>query len=205
MKDFPKLHTPFKREMISEDYLVTPQVDPDYEWVFKDEGVRAVDKLDGTNIGLRIEDGKVTRVFNRKNEKFVFPPSTTQTKWEGACMEGIAFAIQKGWLSGLKDGDYYGELIGEIINGNPHKIKGHMFVPFHYLARKCHWRSWIKNQYPKDFDTISTWFKNLDSLFNQVLGLDNIKTEGLVFHHPDGKRMAKLRRDMFDWYEGERH
>ncbi len=52
MKDFPKLHTPFKREMISEDYLVTPQVDPDYEWVFKDEGVRAVDKLDGTNIGL---------------------------------------------------------------------------------------------------------------------------------------------------------
>ncbi len=120
-------------------------------------------------------------------------------------MEGIAFAIQKGWLSGLKDGDYYGELIGEIINGNPHKIKGHMFVPFHYLARKCHWRSWIKNQYSKDFDTISIWFKNLDSLFNQVLGLDNIKTEGLVFHHPDGKRMAKLRRDMFDWYEGERH
>ena len=28
--------------------------------------------------------------------------------------------------------------------------------------------------------------------------------EGIVFTHPDG-RMAKLRRDMFDWYEGRRH
>lgn len=28
--------------------------------------------------------------------------------------------------------------------------------------------------------------------------------EGIVFTHPDG-RMATLRRDMFDWYEGRRH
>ena len=35
--------------------------------------------------------------------------------------------------------------------------------------------------------------------------LEDIKAEGLVFYHPDGKRMAKLRRDMFDWYKGDRH
>ncbi len=28
--------------------------------------------------------------------------------------------------------------------------------------------------------------------------------EGIVFTHPDG-RMAKLRRDMFDWFKGRRH
>ena len=28
--------------------------------------------------------------------------------------------------------------------------------------------------------------------------------EGVVFTHPDG-RMAKLRKDMFDWHKGPRH
>jgi len=28
--------------------------------------------------------------------------------------------------------------------------------------------------------------------------------EGVVFTHPDG-RMAKLRRDMFDWFKGKSH
>jgi hypothetical protein len=31
-----------------------------------------------------------------------------------------------------------------------------------------------------------------------------VLAEGLVFCHPDG-RMAKLRRDMFDWYKVPRH
>lgn len=205
VKDFPKLYSPFVREMINERYITTEKIDPDFAWVFEDEGVKAVDKLDGTNICLRVEKGKVTRIFNRLNEKFVFPPGTTQTKWEGACMEGIARAIQKEWLKNWPDGDYYGELIGEIINANPHKIQGHMFVPFEWLKRKCHWRSWIKNQYPKNYSAISEWFKEMPSLFNQTLGLEEVKAEGLVFFHPDGKRMAKLRRDMFDWHEGRGH
>ena len=205
IKDFPKLQTPFVREMVGDDYLLTSKIDPDYEWVFQDAGVKAVDKIDGTNVCLRIKNGKIARIFNRKNEKFIFPPSVIQSRWDGACMDGIAKAIQKGWLSGLEDGDYYGELVGELFNGNPHKITGNLFVPFDYLARKSHWRSWIKNQYPKDFESISNWFKDLPSLFNQNLGLEEAKAEGLVFYHPDGKRMAKLRRDMFDWYDGRRH
>jgi len=203
--DFPKLHSPFVRKMIDGRYVVTPEIDPQYGWVFQDAGVRAVDKIDGTNVCLRIADGQVKNIFNRQNEKLVFPPTTTQTAWEGACMEGIARAIQKEWLKESTDGDYFGELIGELINSNPHKLKGHLWVPFNYLSRKCHWRSWIKNQYPKDFDSISNWFKDLPSLFNQVQNLPEAKAEGLVFYHPDGKRMVKLRRDMFDWYKGDRH
>ncbi|MFH1890482.1 MAG: RNA ligase family protein [Candidatus Kuenenbacteria bacterium] len=205
IKNFPKIESPFIRKMIGGHYIVTPEIDPEYKWVFQDEGVLAVDKIDGTNICLRIKDGKVIQIFNRKNEKYVFPPSIKQTAWEGACMEGIAKAIQKEWLKGLSDGDYYGELIGELINANPHKLQGHLLVPFSYLIRKCHWRSWIKNQYPKDFDTISEWFKEMPSLFNQTMKLEEVKAEGLVFYHPDGKRMAKLRRDMFDWFKGDRH
>lgn len=80
IKDFPKLHTPFTCEMVGEDYLLTSKIDPDYEWVFNDAGVRAVDKIDGTNICLRIKDGKITQVFNRKNEKFIFPLSVIQNR-----------------------------------------------------------------------------------------------------------------------------
>ena len=204
VKDFPKLDSPFIRKTIKDRYIVTPEINPKYKWVFEDPGVKAVDKLDGTNLCVRIEGNKITRIFNRIQEKNIFPPGTTQSKWDGACMEGLARAIRKEWLKGLPDGDYYGELIGEIFNGNPHKMQGHIWVPFEYLARKCHWRSWIKNQYPKDFDSISAWFRDLTSLFNQVMKLEEIKTEGLVFHHPDG-RMAKLRRDMFDWHKGRGH
>lgn len=200
IQDFPKLQSPFIRKVIGKEYLVTPEVDKDYSWVFG-EGVRAIDKLDGTNVCIRIKDGKIQRVFNRVTEKFIF--SVTQTKWEGACMEGLAKAIQRNWLK-YEDGDYFGELIGEMFNNNRHKIQGHLFVPFNYLQSKCSWNSWSKNQYPKDFETISEWFKELPSLFNQRLKLSDIKAEGLVFFHHDG-RMAKLRRDMFDWHSGKKH
>lgn len=192
IKDFPKLQSPFIRKMQNNKYLCTPEIDEDYKWVFED-GVKAVDKLDGTNVCIRIEKGKIDRVFNRTTEKFIF--STTQTFWEGMAMEGIAKAIQRNWLK-LEDGDYYGELIGERINTNRHKIQGHLFVPFYYLQEKCHWHSWEQNKYPKDFNSIKEWFKDLPSLFNKRLKLPDIQAEGLVFYHPD-RRMCKLRKSMF--------
>lgn len=203
VKDFPKLHSPFIRKEINGDYLVTPEIDPDYKWVFEDDGVLATDKIDGTNVCLRIREGKIIQVFNRLNEKFIFQ-TNHQTRWEGACLEGLARAIQKGWLKDWHNGDFYAELIGEIINGNRHQIDGHLLVPFEYL-KKCFWKSWIQNKYPKTYESISAWFKDgLISLFNQKMKLPEIMAEGIVFYHPDG-RMAKLRRDMFDWFEGERH
>jgi len=200
IKDFPKLESPFIRKVINGKYVVTSEINSDYTWIFE-KGVKAVDKIDGTNVCIRIKDGKIQRVFNRTTEKFIF--SVTQTKWEGACMEGIAKAIQREWLK-FEDGDYYGELIGEIFNGNRHQIQGHLFVPFDYLKEKCHWHSWINDKYPKDFETISEWFKELPSLFNQRLKFPEIKAEGLVFYHPDG-RMAKIRRDMFEWSYNNSH
>lgn len=200
IKDFPKICSPFIRQTINNNYIVTPEIDKNYSWVFKD-GVRAVDKLDGTNICVRIKDGKIHRVFNRTHEKLIF--NVAQTSFEGFIMEGIAHAIQRGWMN-FEDGDYYGELIGKRINTNRHQLKDHLFVPFDYLKEKCHWHSWEQNKYPKDFDSIREWFKDLPCLFNARLKLPDIQAEGLVFYHPDG-RMAKLRRSMFDWYNNKRH
>lgn len=203
IKDFPKLETPFVRKEINGQYIVTPEINPDYNWVFNEVSF-ATDKIDGTNVCIRIENGKIANVFNRTTEKFLFNVKS-QTRWEGAAMEGTAKAIQRGWLKDFKDGDYYGELIGEIFNGNRHQLQGHLFVPFNYLRGHCFWKSWTQNKYPKTFDIISEWFKELPSLFNQRLKLPDIKTEGLVIYNLDGTKMCKLRRDMWNWYVGTRH
>lgn len=202
MKNYPKLKSLFVRKVINGRYVITKEIDSDCEWLFKERSF-AVDKIDGTNVCIRIKKRKIDGVFNRTTEKFIF--SIKQTKWEGACMEGLAKAIQRGWLKYLEDGDYYGELIGEIINGNRHKLSGHLFVPFDYLLKHCFWRSWTSNKYPKTFDVISDWFKDIPSLFNQRLKLPEILAEGLVFYSLDGKKKAKLRRDMYDWYSGKSH
>lgn len=137
--DFPKLQSPFIRG--GDPYLVTTKIDENYRWVFEDKVVLAVDKLDGTNICVRIKDGIITNVFNRTTEKYIF--AISMTAWEGACMEGIAKAIQRGWLKNLPDGDHYGELIGEMFNNNRHQLQGNLFVPFSYLKKNCFWKSFI--------------------------------------------------------------
>ena len=57
--DMPKLESPFYREEINGNYVVTPKVNFDYHWVFDEPAVEAVEKLDGTNVSIVIEKGKV--------------------------------------------------------------------------------------------------------------------------------------------------
>lgn len=196
IKDFPKIECPFKRKMAGDRYVITPEIDENYKWVFEDEGVRATDKINGTNVCICIENGNIVQVTNRKNLKNIFTVKK-QTRWEGACLEGLAKAIQKDWLLAFADGYHYGELVGELINNNPHKLQGHLWVPLNYLMDHCRWHSWEANKYPKTFEAINEWFKDMPSLFNQRMKLPEVQAEGLVFYHPDG-RMAKIRKDMFE-------
>ncbi|MBI2151601.1 hypothetical protein HYU21_02635 [Candidatus Woesearchaeota archaeon] len=117
----------------------------------------------------------------------------------------------------LSDGQHFGELLGPKVNGNPYKLSEHLWIPFETFCQKhLRYKSWGK--YPKDFATISEWFKELMPLYSLMVGSghevtapDGAKTgkyrgfvEGIVFTHPDG-RMAKLRQDMFPWFSGRRH
>ena len=195
IKDMPKLESPFVRK--GGDFLVTPEINPGYEWVFEDESVTCQEKLDGTNVSIIIENGKLTRVFNRENELNVWS--------DHPAILAVRASYAKGYCNFL-DGQYFGEAIGERIQGNPYKIEGNIWLPYEtYFKRHLTYNSWGK--YPKEFETISAWFKDgLMPLFymNKHNGDKTGFVEGVVFHHPDG-RMAKLRRDMFDWYEGKRH
>lgn len=197
----PKIECPFVREVIDGNYIVTPKIAEGYEWVFGDEKVMAIEKLHGTNVSIIIENGVVSAIFNR-GERIPFI-----NKGKSYITEGVLNSFSKGYVDLLGDGQHFGELIGEKVNGNPYKIQGHLWIPFETFCQKhLRYKSWGK--YPKDFNTISEWFKELIPLYaSMVQGEEGRKSgyvEGIVFTHPDG-RMAKLRKDMFDWFKGERH
>jgi hypothetical protein len=205
--DMPKLQSPFVRKEINGIYVVTPEINPGYEWVFDDKDVIAVEKLHGTNVSILIRDGVITGIWNRTERLPFF------NKGKSHIIRGVINSFEKGYMEFLSDGQHFGELIGPKINGNPYNLKGNLWIPFNGYARKhLSYKSWGK--YPKDFTTISNWFKELMPLLNLRLHAIDDQTrneilksgfvEGVVFTHPDG-RMAKLRKDMFDWFQGPRH
>jgi len=188
-----KLESPFVRKEINGIYVVTPEIAEGYKWVFNDEKVLATEKLHGTNVSIVIEEGIVKSIFNRTERLPFF------NKGKKHIIEGLLESYDRGYIDILGDGQHFGELIGEKVNGNPYKIKGHVWIPLRHLQKKYYYKSWGK--YPKTFEIISEWFKTLMPLYAlQINGDKEGFVEGVVFVHPDG-RMAKLRKDMFDWYE----
>lgn len=236
---FPKVHSPFKREENNNgEYVVYDEIADGYEWVFDTDNTIAVEKLDGTNCCVRVENieqGLSVEGFTRHGyEPMQRADPYGQTPHQYV-VRGIQNSLQRGYLDGLSDGVHYGECVGPKFQGNPHELDENLFIPFEWLQDKCHYKSW--GDYPTDFDTISGWFKeDLFSLFYSRMhgtGLQEASVsngtycEGIVFiekgaqytpemdmteEHMGGDtyrkyapRMAKLRRDMFEWFEGERH
>ena len=197
IKDMSKLESPFVRKEINGQYIVTNEIEEGYEWVFEDESVMAIEKLHGTNVSIQIADGVIVAIWNRTERIPFF------NKGKKHIVEGVLESYSKGWTEFLSDGQHFGELIGKKVNGNPYKIEGHIWIPFSTFGQKhLRYKSWGK--YPKDFKTISEWFKELIPLYTSMKGDREGFVEGIVFTHSDG-RMAKLRCDMFDWFKGKRH
>ena len=224
LTDFPKLYSPFIRQTFEvnrddfekigcklklrkpEVYLVVDKINPGYEWVFEDKNTIAVEKLDGTNIKLKTVNGRLEALQNRKN---VIDPLQIM-KGKTFIIEGVFRSLDKGYVK--QDGEQAGELIGPKVQGNPYKLEFHEWYPFDKAIQALSYRSFYEHE--PTFDNLSSWFK--DGLFSRYYtkkaskeGLtDKVFAEGLVFYNlkrkAEGKVwMAKLRRDMFDWfYEG---
>ena len=216
MTDFPKLHCPFIRKDFdvsnddwkklgrklmlrqSKAYLVVDEVNPGYEWVFDDKDTIAVEKLDGTNIKLTTENGRLTELQNRKN---VIDPLQI-IKGKAFLVEGVFTAIQKGYVE--MNGEQAGELIGPKLQSNPYKLTSHLWYPFEKAVKHLCYRSF--HEYECNYENLSFWFREfLFSRFYAKRNKDNVLAEGVVFYNlrrkAEGKIwMAKLRRDMFPWY-----
>ncbi len=197
IKDMPKLESPFVRKEIKGKYVLTNEIAEEHEWVFEDESVMAIEKLHGTNVSIIIENGVITMFFNRTQRIPFF------SRGKKYLMEALLNSHERGYMDLLEDGQHFGEVIGPKVNGNPYKLDEHLWIPFKTFGQKhLRYKSWGK--YPKDFKTISNWFKELLPLYSSMKGNREGFVEGVVFTHPDG-RMAKLRCDMFDWFKGRRH
>lgn len=197
IKNMPKIESPFVRKEINGHHIVTDEIAEGYDWIFNDESVMAIEKLHGTNVSILIQDGTITSCWNRTERLPFF------NKGKKFIIEGLLNSYAKGYMEFLPDGQHFGELIGPKINGNPYKLEENLWIPFSSYGQKhLKYKSWGK--YPKDFKTISEWFKELMPLYNMKRGDKEGFVEGIVFTHPDG-RMAKLRKDMFDWYKGKKH
>ncbi len=150
-----------------------------------------------------IEGGRLAAIQNRLNP--IDPLQVMSGKT--FIMEGVLLSIGKGLIKG--DGEYAGELIGPKVQGNPYKLDLHEWYPFERTITSLSYRSF--GEHPRNFENWSSWFK--DFLFSRYytkraskLGIeDKVMAEGVVFYNQRRKAegrtwMAKLRRDMFDWY-----
>jgi len=204
--DMPKIESPFVREENEDgDYVVTDEINEGYEWVFERDRVMAVEKLHGSNVSVTIEQGNITAVFNRKNR---IPPYSTGKRF---ITKAILNSVDRNYTN-LKDGQWFGEVVGPKLHGNPYDLDEHLWIPFQrYGWKHLKYKSW--GEYPKDFETISRWFKEdlIPLFYSKIHGVDfdeareNGFVEGIVFTDPKTMEMAKLRRDQFEWYEGPSH
>lgn len=221
MTDFPKIHCPFIRQTFPvnpddwkkhgsrlqlrqpEVYLVVKRINPGYEWVFEDPETIAVEKLNGTNVKILTEKGRLVAVQNRKN---VIDPLQVM-KGKTFLIEGIFQSIGKGYVK--EDGEQAGEVIGPKLQGNPYRLTVHEWYPFERAIEALRYKSF--HEHDRTFENWSSWFKEgLHSRYftkrASKLGLDEkVMAEGVVFYNlkrrVEGQTwMAKLRRDMFDWY-----
>lgn len=219
LSDFPKVQCPFirKRYKVTKGfkehgsklklrepvvYLVTNEVNPGFEWVFQDAEVRAVEKLDGTNVKVKTENGRLISLMNRKN---VIDPLQIM-KGKTFIIEGIFHAIQKGYIT--ESGEQAGECLGPKLQGNPYNIPYHTWYPFSLAYEYLFYKSFYEHE--RTFENWSNWFKDfLRSRYymkqHKCTFAEAPFAEGVVFTSIRRKEagethMAKLRRDMFRWY-----
>jgi hypothetical protein len=181
-----KIPTIFER---GADFKVLDKRRQGCEWVFAGEG-RATEKLDGSNVRLTVRAGQVVRVEKRRN------PTKTQKErgvidgWyvdadEYAKEDKHLFAAVKGTdVEGWPDGEHSCEALGPNIQGNPLALAKNLCLPFNLEAP-------VYENVPRSFDELKAFLAALDSKF-----APGHRAEGIVFHHPDGRR-AKIKRKDF--------
>jgi hypothetical protein len=159
------------------------------EWVFQGEGI-ATEKLDGTNVRLTVRSGQAVRVEKRRN------PSKLQKQQgvlDGWYVDADEFAKEDKWvfeavrgtdLRDWPDGEHAAEAMGPNVQGNPLGLPAHLCVPFNLRAP-------VYENVPRTYEGLRQLLARLESRY-----APGHLAEGIVFHHPDGRR-AKLKRKDF--------
>lgn len=177
-----KIPTLFERDWDGDRSRVLNQVHPECEWVLAGEGI-ATRKVDGTCCMVR--DGKLFKrqefkqgqPIPRDFEEVGFDPETgKRVGWRpvGDGPEDKWHRLGFANLADKADGTY--ELVGPNTQKNPEKYERDLLVP-HAIETLG-----LPEDPPRDFDGLKAY-------------LDDRDMEGIVFHHPDGRRAKIKKRD----------
>ena len=220
LTNFPKIQCPFRRRVFKvneedwkkygkalelrkpEVYLVVNEVTLGYEWVFEDADTICVEKLNGSNIKVLTNKGRLEAIQNRKN---VIDPLQV-IKGKTFILEGVFQAIGKGYVNA--DGEQCGELIGPKLQKNPYRLNVHLWYPFEKAIKHLRYKSF--HEHDRDFHGWSVWFEGyLVSRFASKRGEKDVMAEGVVFYNlrrkAEGKSyMAKIRRNMWSWFYSDK-
>jgi hypothetical protein len=183
-----KIPTIFER---GEGFKVTGHPRAGCEWVFAGEG-RATEKLDGTNVRLTVRSGQVVRVEKRRNPSKLQKQQGVIDGWYVDCDEyskedkWIFEAVRGTDVGSWPDGEHSAEALGPNIQGNVLGLSMSLCVPFNLEIP-------VYTDVPRTFEGLKRFLENLESLFSP-----GHLAEGIVFHHPDGRR-AKIKRKDFAW------
>ncbi len=181
-----KIPTVFDRDR---NFRVTDKVREGCEWVFEGEGT-PTEKLDGTNVRLTIRNGAVVRVEKRRNPSKVQKQKGIKDGWYvdadefGPDDKWIFEAVRGTDVSDWPDGEHSCEALGPMIQGNPLGLEHHLCVPFNMTIP-------IYTNVPRSYKGLRDLLQQLESRYSP-----GHLAEGIVFHHPDGRR-AKIKRKDF--------
>lgn len=181
-----KIPTIFERD---EKFKVVNKVKEGCEWVFNNEG-KPTEKLDGTNIRITVRNGTVVRVEKRRN------PTKVQKKLgiiDGWYIDADNNSPEDRWIfeavnntdvSEWPDNEHSCEALGPKIQGNPLNLEKHTCVPFNMDIPEF-------SDFPLDYNSMRQFLASMESKY-----CPGTIAEGIVFHHPDGRR-AKIKRKDF--------
>lgn len=181
-----KIPTLFERD---DRFKVTPTVRDECSWVLQGQG-RATEKLDGMNVRLTVRSGTLVRLEKRRNPDKAQKKLGIRDGWyvdtsiEDPADRYLITAAGNTDVTDWPDGEHAAEAMGPKIQGNPLNLEQLHCVPF--------------NLEIPDYEGIPVTF---DDLRAHVLALESRYrpgqlAEGIVFHHPDGRR-AKIKRKDF--------
>jgi hypothetical protein len=158
-------------------------------WVFAGEGA-GTEKLDGTNVRLTVRSGQVVRVEKRRNpskaqkQQGIVDGWYVDTDETAADDKWILVAARNTDVSEWPDGEHACEALGPRIQGNPLTLDEHRCVPFNLRVP-------VYQEVPRSYAGLRDFLVTLESRF-----APGQLAEGIVFHHPDGRR-AKIKRKDF--------
>jgi hypothetical protein len=186
MQVMEKIPTLFERD---DRFRVVDRPRAECAWVFNGEGT-PTEKLDGTNVRLTTRSGQLVRVEKRRNPSKVQKQQGIVDGWYvdvdeyGAEDKWILIAARNTDVSSWPDGEHPCEALGPRIQGNPLELAEHLCVPFNLEVP-------VYEEVPRRYDELREFLVKLESRF-----APGHLAEGIVFHHPDGRR-AKIKRKDF--------